>query len=166
MATEPWAPHIWCHDPRFARFLPKGDHTVHEIAASGSTVGRRFLWEHRTGLRKAVDAQARLSLLDAIARYVEAISRQQGERLDLLLAHTGLNGSDPINSTDAARRLRVSHQRMYQIVQQLYLARDRARSPAGIWMPQVDSTHKSGWPGNVTPSSKAAIQGFFADDGV
>jgi hypothetical protein len=33
-------------------------------------------------------------------------------------------------------------------------------------MPQVDSAHKSGWPGNVTPSSKAAIQGFFADDGV
>jgi hypothetical protein len=84
----------------------------------------------------------------------------------MLLAHTGLNGSDPINGTDAARRLGVSHQRMYQIVQQLYRARDRACPPAGICMPQVDAAHKIGWPGNVTTTSKSAIQGFFTDDGV
>jgi len=113
MASEPWAPLIWYHDPRFARFVPKGDHTVHEIATFGSAVDRRFLWEHRTGLRDAVDRQARLSLLDAVAEYVEAVSGQHGERLDVLLAHTGLNGSDPITGAEAARRLGISHQRMY-----------------------------------------------------
>jgi hypothetical protein len=157
MASEPWAPHIWHKDPRFSRFIPKGDHTVYEIATSGSAVDRRFLWEHATKLRDAVAAQARLSLLDAIAQYVEAISGQHGERLDMLLAHAGLNGSDPIHGTEAARRLGVSHQRMYQIVQQLYRARDRACPPAGIWLPQVDTAHKGGWPGNVTRSSKAGL---------
>jgi hypothetical protein len=55
---------------------------------------------------------------------------------------------------------------MYQIVQQMYRARDRTCPPAGIWMPQVDAASQHGWHGNVAPSSKAAIQGFFADDGV
>jgi hypothetical protein len=94
MASEPWAPHIWYHDPRFARFVPKGEATVFEMATSGSAVDRRFLWEQRDDLRDAVDAQAKLSLLDAISQYVEAISGQHGERLDALLARTGLNGSD------------------------------------------------------------------------
>jgi hypothetical protein len=113
IASEPWAPYVWHRDTRFAQFVPKGDHTVHDIATSGSAVDRRFLWEHRNGLRDAVDAQARLSLLDAIAQYVEAISGQHGERLDALVARTGLSGSDPIHGTEAARRLGISHQRMH-----------------------------------------------------
>jgi hypothetical protein len=32
MASEPWAQHIWHQDPRFAQFVPKGDHTVHDLA--------------------------------------------------------------------------------------------------------------------------------------
>jgi len=135
MASEPWAQHVWPRDPRFFQFVPKGDHTVHDIGTSGSTVDRRFLWEHRNGLRDAVEAEAKLSLLHAVAQYVEEISGQHGERLEMLLAHTGLNGHDPINGTEAARRLGISHQRFYQIVQQLYRARDRACPPAGIWMP-------------------------------
>jgi hypothetical protein len=132
MASEPWAPHIWYHDPRFAPFVPKGDLTVYEIATAGSAVDRRFLWGHATDLRNAVDAQARLSLLDAISQHVEAVSGQHGDRLEALLARTGLNGRDPISGADAARRLGVSHQRMHQIVQQLYRARDRACPPEGI----------------------------------
>jgi hypothetical protein len=123
MASESWAPHIWYHDPRFARFLPKGDLTVYEIATAGSAVDRRFLWEHRNGLREAVDAQATLSLLDAISQCVEAVSGQHGDRLEALLARTGLNGLDPIAGAEAARRLGVSHQRVHQIVQQLYRTR-------------------------------------------
>jgi hypothetical protein len=131
LASEPWAPHIWYRDPRFSRFVPKGDLTVYQVATSGAGVDRRFLWEHGNELRDAVDAQARLSLLDAISQYVEAISGQHGERLDALLACTGLNGLDPITGADAARRLGVSHQRMSQIVGQLYRARDRACPPQG-----------------------------------
>jgi hypothetical protein len=121
---------------------------------------RRFLWKHRNGLRDAVDAQARLSLLDAVAQYVEAISGQHGERLDMLLAHTGLNGSDAINGTEVARRLGVSHQRVYQIVQQLYRARDRACPPAGIWMPQLDAADEAGWPTGISAEAQTAIRGF------
>jgi hypothetical protein len=109
MASEPWAPHIWYHDPRFAELVPKGDDTVHEIATVGSAVDRRFLWKHARELRDALDAQARLSLLDAIAHYVEAISGQHGKRLDVLLAVTGLNGQDPIIGREAARRLVSAH---------------------------------------------------------
>ena len=81
MASEPWARHVWRRDPRFARFVPKGDHTVYEIATIGPSVDRRLLWEHREELRDAVVSQARLSLLDAISQYVEAISGQHDERL-------------------------------------------------------------------------------------
>jgi hypothetical protein len=42
----------------------------------------------------------------------------------------------------------VSHQRMYQIVQQLHRARDRACPSAGIWMPQVHTAHRNGWSPN------------------
>jgi hypothetical protein len=119
----------------------------------------------RTGLRDAVDAQAKLSLLAAVAQYVEAISGQHGERLDMLLAHTGLNGSDPINGTDAARRLGVSHQRMYQIVQQLYRARDRACPPTGIWMPQLDAVDETCWPASISAEAQTAIRGFVKNDG-
>jgi len=165
MASESWALQIWYHDPRFARFLPKGDHTVHEIATSGSAVDRRLLWEHGTQLRDAVDAQAELSLVDAISQYVEAISGQHGDRLDMLLADTGLNGTDPISGSAAARRLGVSHQRFYQIVQQLYRARDRACPPVGIWMPQLDAADQNGWPGGISAEAQTAIRGFVKSDG-
>jgi len=164
MASEPWAQHIWHRDPRFAQYVPKGDHTFPDIAVTGSAVNRRFLWEHRNGLRDAVDAQARLPVLDAIAQYVEAISGQHGERLDALLARSGLNGRDPINGTEGARRLGISHQRMYQIVQQLYRARDRACPPAGIWMPHLDEADKTGWLAGISADAQTAIQGFISTD--
>jgi hypothetical protein len=165
MASEPWAPHIWYHDPRFTRFVPKGDATVYEIATSGSTVDRRFLWGHATELRNAVDAQARLSLLDAVSQHVEAISGQHGERLDALLARTGVNGLDPITGADAARRLGVSHQRMYQIVQQLHRAKDRGCPSAGIWMPQLDAADQNGWSRSISAEAQTAIRGFVKSDG-
>jgi hypothetical protein len=116
---------------------------------------------HGPQLRDSVDRQANLPLLGAIAEYVEAVSGQHGDRLEALLASTGLNGHDPIAGTEAARRLGVSHQRMYQIVQQLYRARDRACPAAGIWMPQVSGTEESGWPQCVTPIARAAVQSFL-----
>jgi hypothetical protein len=165
MALKPWAQHIWHRDPRFAQFMPKGDHTVYEIATVGSAVDRRFLWENRNGLRDAVDVQARLSLLDAVADYVEVISGQHGKRRDALLARTALNGRDPITGAEAARRLGVSHQRMYQIVQQLYRARDRACPPAWTWMPQVDAADQNGWPDSISTQAKTAIRGFVKSHG-
>jgi hypothetical protein len=160
MSLEPWAPHIWYHDPRFARFLPKGEGTVNEIATSGSAVDRRFLWEHGRQLRDAVDEEAKLSLLAEVAMYVEAFSGQHGERLDALLAHTALNGSDPINGTEAARRLGVSHQRMYQIVQQLYRARGRSCPPEGLWMPQLGAVERDDWPASISANAKTSIRAF------
>ena len=164
MALEPWAPHIWHRDPRFSELVPKGDHTVYELASSGSAIGRRYLWEHKMDLRQAIDAQARLPLLDAVSQFVEAISGQHGERLDALLAHTALDGRDPIHGTEAARRLSVSHQRFYQITQQLHRAKDRACPPAGIWMPQLGAADETGWPAGISAEAQAAIRGFFKSD--
>jgi hypothetical protein len=134
---------------------PLGDVAVHVSSDA----------KQRNELRNAVDTQARLSLLDAISQYVEAVSGQHGDRLEALLARTGLNGRDPITGAEAARSLGVSHQRMCQIVQQLHRAKDRGCPSAGIWMPQLDAADQNGWPNSVTPSSKSAIQGFFVDDG-
>jgi hypothetical protein len=105
-------------------------------------------------------------LLNAVAQYVEAISGQHAERLDMLLAHTGLNGRDSITGAEAARRLGVSHQRMYQIVQQLYRARDRACPPAGIWMPQLCTADETGWPPGISAKARTSTQGLISSDGV
>ena len=132
VAAEPWASHIWHRDPRFSRYLPKGEDTVQQIAASGHPDQRRGLWGHVEGLRAAVAAQAALSLPEAVAGYVSAISGQRGQRLNVLLARTGLNGRDPISGPRAARMLGVSPARIYQIQDALDRHRLRARPPAGV----------------------------------
>ncbi len=107
VALELWARHIWHRDPRFAEFVPKGDSTVREIATSGAALDRRALWDHLNGLRATVEAQAALSLPEAVSEYTEAVSGQHGQRLDVLLAVTGLNGSDAITGVEAGRVLGV-----------------------------------------------------------
>lgn len=161
VAVEPWARHIWYGDPRFAEFVPKDEATVHDIATSGTALDRRMLWEHRTGLGDAVDAQAVLSLSEAVSQYVEVISGQHGRRLDVLLARTGLNGRDPITGIEAGRRLGVSYQRIHQLEQQLLRSRDRASPAAGVWMPQIDDAEQGGWPDSLTDSGIRAIRSLF-----
>ena len=161
VAVEPWAPHIWHRDPRFATFVPKGDDTVNQIATSDHSDQRRSLWNHIEGLRAAVAAQAALSVRDAVAEYVEAISGQHGVRLEALLARTGLNGRDPIYGTTVARMLGVSPARIYQIQDQLERHRVRARPPAGVWMPQVTKAALFGWPDGYTDAGIAATKAFF-----
>ena len=68
----------------------------------------------------------------AIAQYIEAISGQTGERLEVLLARTGLGGRDPVTAAEAGRMLGVSYQRIYQLEQQLDTHRIRVSSPAGV----------------------------------
>jgi len=126
-----------------------------------SSVDRRHLFDHLADLRSAIDRQATLSLGDAVAQYVELISGQHGDRLDVLLARTALNGSDRITGSAAGERLGVSFQRVFQLERQLEAARDRAASPAGIWMPQLDTAEKTGWPDGCTESGVAALRQFF-----
>jgi len=161
VASEPWAPHVWYHDPRFTEFIPKGDATVYEIATSRSTVDRRYLWNHLDELRVTIDAQAALDLRDAVRQYVEAISEQSGNRLAALLARTGLHGRDSITLTDAGCRLGVSYQRIHQLERQLRRNRGRAQPPAGIWMPQIAEAERDGWSNEFTPLGINAIRSFF-----
>ena len=161
LAAESWSRHIWRRDPRFAEFLPKGDATVYDLATGGSLEDQRLLWSHLEALRGAVEAQAALSLPDAVAQYVEAISGQHGTRLDALLARTGLNGRDPITNREMARRIGVSEQRTSQIVQRLWYHRNRRRPPDGVWMPQVEEAERDGWPDEYTGAGMEATRGFF-----
>lgn len=161
VAVEPWAPHVWHRDPRFAAFVPKGDDTVNQIARSGHPEQRRRLWNHVEGLRAAVAAQAALDVPEAVTEYVEAISGQHGIRLEALLARTGLNGRDPIYGTTAARMLDVSPARIYQIQDQLERHRVRTRPPAGVWMPQVTTAGWFAWPDGYTDAGIAATKAFF-----
>jgi len=161
VAEEPWARHIWHRDPRFAAFVPKGDATVHDIVTTGSLSDKRVLWDNLDALRRAIDDQAARALGDAVAQYVQAISGQHGDRLEVLLARTGLNGQDPITGREAARRLNRSDARIQQIRDSLLRHRDRARPPEGVWMPQVVEAERDGWPEGYTGAGVEATRAFF-----
>lgn len=161
VAEEPWAKHIWHRDPRFAALLPKGDATVYDIATTGTLADQRVLWGNLNALRGAVAVQASLSLPRAVAQYVEAISGQHGERLEVLLARTGLNGQDPITGREAARRLNRSDARIQQIRDSLLRHRDRCRLPEGVWMPQVGAAERDGWPEGYTAGGVEATRAFW-----
>ena len=161
VAAEPWSRHVWHRDPRFAEYLPKGDATVFNIATGGSLKDQRVLWGNLEGLTVAVEAQAALSFPEAVSEYVEAISGQHGERLEVLLARTGLNGQDPITGREAALRLQRSQARIQQIRDQLLRNRDRCRPPGGVWMPQVAVAERDGWPGGYTDRGVEETRGFI-----
>ena len=82
----PWASQVWYRDPRFSKYLPKGNATVCVIATSGTTVDRLALLDRLVGLEAAIDTQGALTLTDAVAEYVELITGQHGVRLEVLLA--------------------------------------------------------------------------------
>ena len=113
-----------------------------------------------------MDAQAALSLGEAVAEYAEAISGQHGERLEVLLARTGLNGQDPITGREAALRLQRSEARIQQIRDQLLRHRDRCRPPDGVWMPQLTVAERDGWPSEYTEAGVEVTRGFFTSVGV
>jgi hypothetical protein len=79
----------------------------------------------------------------------------------VLLAYTGFNGRDPIMGREAAETLGVTHQRISQIAMQLQRNRDRAKPPDGIWMPQVDTALRDGWPDGYTALGVGAIRVLF-----
>jgi hypothetical protein len=103
-----------------------------------------------------------LSLPEAVSEYVELVSGQRGQRLDVLLAVTGLNGLDPITSADGARLLMVSRQRIEQIVQQMHRRVDRARPREGAWLPQVSIAEQTKWPNEYTAKAVAETRSLVA----
>jgi hypothetical protein len=136
------------------------DATVYDIATTGTLEDQRVLWGNLDALTEALRDQAARTLGDAVAEYVEAISGQHGDRLEALLARTGLGGEDPITNREMARRLGLSDQRASQIVQRLWYHRDRCRPPGGVWMPQVGEAERDGWPDGYTGGGVEATRGF------
>jgi hypothetical protein len=161
VALESWAPHIWHPDPRFAEFIPKGDSTVYDIATSGTALDRHALWNELDALRAAVGDQAGLSLPAAVSEHIEAVAGQHGQRLDILLRVTGLNGFDPITGADAGRLLGVSSQRIYQIVRQMESRLVRARPRDGAWLPQLVVAEETRWPSAYTKRGIRATRATF-----
>jgi len=161
LAAEPWTARVWRRDPRFTDLLPRCDSTVRRIAVDGDLKDRRVLWSRAGELKARVEQVAVLPLAAAVAGYVEAISGQHGIRLEVLLARTGLGGGEPILLREAAASLGVSGERIRQIVGQLYRHLGRARPPAGIWLPQVDTAIRDGWPDGYTPAAVEATRRFF-----
>ena len=161
LADEPWARHIWDRNPRFKEYLLKGGGTVYGITIFGTDVDRQCLWENREPLTVAVAAQAGLTLPEAVTEYVEAISGQHDNRLDMLLAVTGLNGHDPISDGEGSRRIGLSRVHVGQLRRRMFVSRDRARPPAGVWMPQVMEAERDGWPKGYTEAGVEATRGFF-----
>jgi hypothetical protein len=161
-AAEPWARTVWRHDPRFSQHLPRIDATAYTIATTGTALDRRFLYGHVGPLRTAITAQGTLTLTTAVVRYIELITGQHDERLDALLARTGLNGHDPISAPETGRRLGVTYQPIHQLEKQFQSHRNRTATPAGIWMPQVDEAIRGGWPDAYTNTGIDAITAFVA----
>ncbi len=104
-----------------------------------------------------------MTLPEAVSEFVEVISGQHGHRLEVLLALAGLNGQDRISGLDASRRIRRSPPRGVQILHQCLRNRDRARPPAGIWIPQMGESERDGWPGEYTDAGIDATRGFFGN---
>ena len=129
---------------------------------SGSDADRRCLRRQRETLRKAAAAQSVLTFADAVSEYVEAIAGQHGERLDMLLAVTGLNGQDPISDSEGSRRIGRSRVRVGQLRRRLVALRDQARPPAGVWMPQVGEAERDGWPEEYTAGGVEATRGLVS----
>lgn len=161
-AREPWARRIWHLDPRFSDLLPKRAGTVHDIATTGSAADRQELHDRLDRLRTAVVEQRSLGLLDAVARHVSCLSRQEENRLIVLLARTGLDGGYRITGKEAANRLGVTTARVYQIEQQLWHHRSRTRPSSGFWMPQVAAAEAGGWPVQCTEAGIEAIREFYS----
>ena len=128
---------------------------------SGSDADRRCLRRQRETLRKAAAAQSVLTFADGVSEYVETISGQHGERLDMLLAVTGLNGQDPISDSEGSRRIGRSRVRVGQLRRRLFVLRDQARPPAGLWMPQVGVAERDRWPDGYTEAGIEATRGFL-----
>jgi hypothetical protein len=162
VAAEPWARTVWRYDPRFTTHLPKTAMTVYDIATTGSSTDRRYMFNRLPNLREAVTVQAVLTLTDAVAEYVELITGQHSERLAVLLARTGLDGHDPISGPEAGERLGVTYQRIAQLEEQLANHRNRTATPGGIWMPQVAEANLNGWPQGYTNDGIDAITAFVA----
>lgn len=161
-AREPWARRIWHLDPRFSDLLPKRAGTVHDIATTGSAADRQELHDRLDRLRTAVVEQRSLGLLDAVARHVSCLSRQEENRLIVLLARTGFDGGNRITGKEAANRLGVTTARVYQIEQQLWHHRSRTRPSDGFWMPQVAAAEAGGWPVQCTEAGIEAIREFYS----
>jgi len=161
VAREPWARRLWHLDPRFCDFLPRQSGTVHDIATTGSAAHRKMLHDRLDELRAAVTAQRSLKLLGAVAQHVSLISRQEGNRLVVLLARTGLDGGSRITGREAANRLGVTTARAYQIERQMWHHRNRTRPPDGFWMPQVAAAEENGWPAECTQAGVEAIREFY-----
>ncbi len=138
---------------------------MYGVVTSGTDDDRTFLWVNLEALREVVAAQAALTLPDAVSDYVEAISGQHGDRLDVLLAVTGLNGQDPISALEGSRRIGRAPTRAGQLRRRLFVLRDQARPPAGVWMPQVTDAVRDGWPGEYTKAGVEATRAFFDPTG-
>jgi hypothetical protein len=162
VSKEPWARHIWYRDPRFGEYLPKGDGTIYDTATSGSDDERRCLWDSREALREAVAAQAALTLSDAVAQYVGALTGRRGDRLQLFLARLRLDGRDGMEALQVARQLGVTRRAVYRGERALVGHIARARPPAGAWMLQVGGAERDGWPDGYTEKGVEATSGFFA----
>jgi hypothetical protein len=161
VAEASWTAQVWWREPRFRDLLARGDATVREICLNGSPEEQWYLWGNLADLERRMTQLAATPIGEAVSGYVEAISSQHGIRLDVLLAYTGLNGRDPISGREAGAILGVSSQRVQQISAQLHRNRDRARPPAGIWMPQVDATVRDSWSDGYTALGVGAIRVFF-----
>ena len=133
----------------------------HRHNTTGSLDIQRLLWSNLAALRETVEAQAALSLPEAVAGYVAAITDWHGHSLEVTLAYTGLDGRDPISATEAARRRGVTRSAIYQNRNRLLRNRDRARPPAGIWLPQVGVAERDGWPDEYTGRGMDATREFF-----
>lgn len=161
VARERWSNHVWRNDPRFGSLVPAGG-TVYWIAKEGSSKARRQLWDSLEGhtCDGCYTGQARSDC--RCGAVYGGDNRQHENRLEVLLARTGLDGQAPITAVEAGDRVGVSHQRIGQIVEQLHYHDDRAAPPRAVWMPQLDAAMGSGWPDGYSEVGVASTVVFFS----
>lgn len=106
-------------------------------------------------------AQAGLTLPDAVAQYVGALTGRRGDRPHLFLARLRLDGQDGMGALEVARQLGVTRRAVYNWERALVPHIAKARPPAGTWMPQVGDAVRDGWPKGYTARGVGAMRDFF-----
>jgi hypothetical protein len=131
LADRRWAHQVWRRDPRFTDLLPKVDATVADIATGGTVDDCKALLRNLPLLQERL-AYYRSRRDESLRVFVCGITSQTGEWLEVLLAVAGFT-QPQITKAEGARRLRVSHPRMRQLVGRLWHHWEKAAPPAGVW---------------------------------
>ena len=151
MVNAPWVELITAEDPRFTQFFPGKYSSLSQyletilVASSGAGADMisnvtsleqlpLFSEENVRAILDHVQKIQQMPLDMALRDYLGALSRFKDQRLDMLLARFGWNGSPPLTLQECAETLSISRERVRQIQESL----KKKRPSHPIFLPALE----------------------------